>query len=1317
MALSGSLAAGAEMQGPGVVFRSRAGAVLRYAGLVARDAHGRVLASRIELGHGDLLIRVDAAGASYPLRIDPLITAEPKLTGPGEIGEGLFGDQMAVSADGKTAVVGAPGDNGEAGAAWVFTRSGGSWSEQGELKAGLGEAPGGRFGSSVAISSNGSAVVVGAPADGGGVGSVWVFTRSAGNWSEQEELAAGEGESGAGAFGTSVAVSADGATAVVGAPADGGGVGSAWVFVHGEKWSEQEELLAGDGESGAGAFGTAVAVSADGATAVVGAPADGGGVGSAWVFVHGEKWGEQEELVAGDGESGAGAFGTAVAVSGDGGTAVVGAPADGGGVGSAWVFAHGEKWGEQEELVAGKSESGKGKVGSAVAMSETGATVLAGAPADSGGLGAAFLFSRSAGNWSEQEEITAGEDRSGNGRFGAGLGLSADGSTAVVGAPGDDGNIGAAWAYGNPPIVTTGAASSLTQTSAVLGASVNPNGAQVEECQLEYGTSASYGSSAACSPSPGSGSSAVAVAGAVSGLSANTTYHFRVAATNAGGTSYGSDVVFKTLPDAPTVTTGTASSVTRSSASLGGSVDPNGAHVEDCVLEYGTSTSYGSSVACSPSPGSGTSAVSVSGAVSSLSAEYDLSLQGHRHECRWDQPWVRCPFRTLPDAPALTTDAASSITQTSASLGGSVDPNGAQVEDCILEYGTSTSYGSSVACSPSPGSGSSAVSVSAAVSSLSANTAYHFRITATNAGGTSHGSDVLFKTLPDAPTVATGAASSVTQATAELAGSVDPNGGQVEQCHLEYGTSTAYGSSIACSPPPGSGTSVVPVAGAVSGLAANTTYHFRVTATNAGGTSYGSDVVFKTLPMARGHDGLGVFGLPDLGLPGRVGESQRRAGRRMRSRIRHFDVVWLERGVLASPGSGSSVVSVAGAVSGLSVNTTYHFRVTATNAGGTSHGADVVFRTLPDAPTVATGAASSVTRTSACLGASVNPNGGQVEECVLEYGTSTSYGSSAACSPSPGSGSSAVLVSGAVSGLSVNTTYHFRVTATNAGGTSHGSDVAFRTLPNAPTVTTGAASSITQTSATLGASVTPNGGQVEDCVLEYGTSTSYSSSIACAPSPGSGSSAVAVSGAVSSLSANTTYHFRVTAINAGGTSHGSDVAFRTLPDAPTVATASASSLTQTSVTLGGSVNPNGGNVEECVLEYGTSTSYGSSVAVLSFAGVWKQCGVGVGRAVSGCPRIRATTSGSRPRTPAARVTGPMWPSGRCRMPRRSRPGRRRRSRSPRRNWPDRLIRTVGSLNSASLNTALRPRMGRAWRARRRRVPGRARCRFRARCPG
>src|SRR5262249_44305456 len=129
-------------------------------------------------------------------------------------------------------------------------------------------------------------------------------------------------------------------------------------------------------------------------------------------------------------------------------------------------------------------------------------------------------------------------------------------------------------------------------------------------------------------------------------------------------------------------------------------------------------------------------------------------------------------------------------------------------------------------------------------------------------------------------------------------------------------------------------------------------------------------------------------------------------------------------------GSGTSPVEVDAEVTGLTPNTTYHFRISATNGDGTSVSGDEAFQTaLAKPPTVLTAAASTVAQAAATLNASVNPEGHGVSECKFEWGTTTSYGSSAPCSSMPGSGTTPVAVSAPITGLSNKTTYHFRISA------------------------------------------------------------------------------------------------------------------------------------------------------------------------------------------------------------------------------------------------------------------------------------------------
>jgi hypothetical protein len=211
---------------------------------------------------------------------------------------------------------------------------------------------------------------------------------------------------------------------------------------------------------------------------------------------------------------------------------------------------------------------------------------------------------------------------------------------------------------------------------------------------------------------------------------------------------------------------------------------------------------------------------------------------------------------------------------------------------------------------------------------------------------------------------------------------------------------------------------------------------------------------------------------------------------------------------------------------------------------GSPYGAPVV---LPNPPSAVTKPASSVAQVSATLNATVNPNSGDVGECKFEYGATVSYGKTAACTPTPGSGSSPVAVSASVAGLAAGSTYHFRIVAVNAGGRGEGGDESFATSPalSAPTVLTGTGSSVTASVASVNGSVNPNNGQLTDCRFEYGTTISYGSSVPCRPLPGSGTSAVAVSAPIGGLAASSTYHFRISATNSAGKGEGSDQTFTT----------------------------------------------------------------------------------------------------------------------------------------------------------------------------
>lgn len=456
MKMSGDLHATVESE-DAIVFRTAAGQpVLRYADLHATDALGRALPVRMELTDSQLALVVDDRDAVYPLMIDPLITTPPqaKLVADGSMPESAFAD--AVALDGDSAVFGAYGANtpvaAGAGAAYVFTRTGTVWNQEAKLYASDGAA-GDSFGDAVAVS--GDTVIVGSPGSDvpGGytqAGAAYVFVRSGGAWSEQQKLNVSV-TNWADSLGVAVAIEGD--TAIVGAKGTdipgATNAGAAYVFTRsGAVWAQAALLMASDGATG-DSFGQAVALTtttnpAD--TVLVGSPYASAGAaytGAAYVFTHeAGTWTQQAKLVASDAAA-HDIFGFSVALSGP--TALVGAYHDdtihGTAAGSAYVFTRaGTAWTEQANLLPSTGGSAF-SFGFSVALS--GDTALVGSrDASVGGVtgsGAAHVFVRTGTTWSQQQALDPGDAQL-YGVFGCAVALSGD--RALVGSTLSDSSAG-----------------------------------------------------------------------------------------------------------------------------------------------------------------------------------------------------------------------------------------------------------------------------------------------------------------------------------------------------------------------------------------------------------------------------------------------------------------------------------------------------------------------------------------------------------------------------------------------------------------------------------------------------------------------------------------------------------------------------------------------------------------------------------------------------------------------------------------------------------------------------------------------------------
>jgi hypothetical protein len=370
-----------------------------------------------------------------------------KLVGTGFVSAGEQGSAVALSADGNTAIVGGHYDNEYAGAAWVFIRNAGVWTQQGSKLVGTGAVGRANQGVSVALSADGNTAIVGGEGDNGAAGAAWVFIRSGGVWTQQRSKLVGSGAlPGTGAVtgawqGHSVAISADGNTAIVGGWGDNKSAGAAWVFTRsGGVWTQQGSKLVGSGAVGsAAAQGFSVALSADGNTAIVGGENDNNLAGAAWVFIRsGGLWTQQGSKLVGGGAVGSasqGSFqGSSVALSADGNTAIVGGWGDNNSAGAAWVFTRsGGVWTQQGSKVVGTGAVGSAFQGFSVALSADGNTAIVGGYVDNDIIGAAWVFTRSGGVWTQLGPKLVGSGADGKSGQGTSVALSGDGNTAAVG--------------------------------------------------------------------------------------------------------------------------------------------------------------------------------------------------------------------------------------------------------------------------------------------------------------------------------------------------------------------------------------------------------------------------------------------------------------------------------------------------------------------------------------------------------------------------------------------------------------------------------------------------------------------------------------------------------------------------------------------------------------------------------------------------------------------------------------------------------------------------------------------------------------------
>jgi hypothetical protein len=388
------------------------------------------------------------------------------------------------------------------------------------------------------------------------------------------------------------------------------------------------------------------------------------------------------------------------------------------------------------------------------------------------------------------------------------------------------------------PSAVTEAASKASETGATLNGAVNPEDL-ASEYYFEYGPSISYGTSVPLTPAKlEAGTSYKEVSQAITGLTASTTYHFRIVAVNGDGTTDGLDQTFSTT-GRPSVETKAATGVGKTEATLNSSVNPRGEEAK-YYFEYGLTTAYGTKTG-EVSAGSGSGNLEEALAISGLLPNATYHFRAVASNASGATDGGDATLTTLAAAPVVWTGTATGATETAATLNGTVNPNGAETK-YWFEYGTTKAYGSKTA-EVSAGAGRSSLEESKALAGLSPSATYYYRIAATNAGGTSYG---LGKTLSTTgkPSVETGAASGVGALEATVNGLVNPRGAETKY-YFEYGSSKTYGSKTA-EVSAGAGTSSVEASRTIVGLEPEKTYHYRLVASNGIGTTDGEDKTLTT---------------------------------------------------------------------------------------------------------------------------------------------------------------------------------------------------------------------------------------------------------------------------------------------------------------------------------------------------------------------------------------------------------------------------------------------------------------------------------------
>jgi hypothetical protein len=654
-----------------------------------------------------------------------------------------------------------------------------------------------------------------------------------------------------------------------------------------------------------------------------------------------------------------------------------------------------------------------------------------------------------------------------------------------------------------PPTISNVAASGVGSSSATITWSTN----EASDSQVEYGLTTSYGSA-----TPVNTSMVTSHSLGLSSLQANTLYNYRVKSKDAAGNlAVSANFTFTTqaAPDTtpPTISNVAASSVGSSSATITWSTN----EASDSQVEYGLTTSYGSATPVNTSMVTSHS-LGLAGLEAGKTYNYRVKSKDAAGNLAVSANFT-FTTQAAPDTtpPTISNVAASSIT----SSGAIITWNTNEASDSQVEYGLTTSYGSSIRLDPTM-----VTSHSRPLGSLQANTLYNYRVKSRDAAGNlAVSGNFTFTTQATSdttpPTISNVAASNIGTSSATITWSTN----ETSDSQVEYGLTTSYGSST-----PLDTAMVTSHSMGLSGLEAGKTYNYRVKSKDAAGnlavsanftftTRSGSSdttppVISNVLAYNITSSGANIFWYTN-----EASDSQ------------------VEYGLTTSYGSATPVNPTLVtyhyvSLSGLQAGKTYNYRVKSKDAAGNlAVSANFTFTTQAGSdttpPTISNVATSNVGSSSATVAWSTN----EASDSQVEYGLTTSYGSSTPLDTAMVTSHSITL-----SGLEAGKTYNYRVKSKDAAGNlAVSANFTFTTRSASdttpPTISNVASSNVTSS----GATVTWSTNEASDSQVEYGLSTSYGSA-----TPVNTSMVTSHSMGLSGLEAGKTYNYRVKSKDAAG---------------------------------------------------------------------------------------------------------------------------------------------------------------------------------------